>query len=266
MAEKLGDQNGASKLVFVDDLEHLLKKVNIKGSTFANTLDDMYTTDAQEVTVEHRKQTSLNVRLSLAGGVPQEVFSECFGAGTIGGLHSRFMFGVCPSDYSGYCWVPPQGEDAMDGRTPAGVEIDPSAWQEKIRWQRELKLHGRAVEIALKAAIICACFDRRGKLTVDQLGPALVFARYQDAVHRRFEPNPGKNDDACFENDVNKYLRDRAPNGDWLSRKEMLDKLNAYRYGSGVVNRVLSAMCQNRIIELDKEGRKLVLRLVVDKR
>jgi hypothetical protein len=282
LASRIGDQGGASKLVFVDELEHLLKKVNIKGSAFANTLDDAYTTDAQEAVVANRVHIPLHVRLSLAGGIPEEGFSEAFGAGTVGGLHSRFLFGVCPSNYPGYCWIPPQGSPALERRNeivegeetpfsgdsssrPSRIEIDPSVWTEKVRWQRELKLHGRAVEIALKAAIISACFDRRGTLTADQLGPALAFARYQDAVHRRFEPNPGKTDDACFENDVKKYLHDRASEGVWISRKKMLDGINAYRYGSGVTNRVLAAMSQNRIIELSKEGRTHVLRLVLDK-
>lgn len=280
MAQKIGDVGGASKLVFVDELEHLMKKVNIKGSTFANTLDDAYTTDAQQATVEHRKEIPLHVRLSLAGGLPEEVFSEAFGAGTVGGLHSRFMFGVCPSSYPGYCWAPPQGRPALErtdaseefdslpasaGR-PSRIDIDAAVWKETARWQRELNLHGRAVEMAMKAAIISAAFDNRGTLTVAQLRPALAFARYQDAVHRRFLPNPGKNDDAMLENDVTKYMQEHAPHGDWINRKKMLDAINAYRYGSNVINRVLAAMSQNRIIELNKIGRQLVVRLVVDKK
>ena len=272
MAQKLGDQNGDSKLVFVDELEHLMKKVNIKGSTFANTLDDAYTTDAQMTTVEHRKEVPLNVRLSLAGGVPEQGFSEIFGAGTVGGLHSRFMFGVCPNSYPGYCWVPPQGGPVLDRDAtdefsvtarPSRIEIDQSVWAEKIRWQRELKLHGRAVEIALKAATIAACFDNRGTLTADQLGPALAFARYQDAGHRRFEPNPGKNDDACLESDITKYMQDRAADGHWINRRKMLKEVNAHRYGSGVTNRVLAAMSASMVIELGKDGRELVIRLVL---
>jgi hypothetical protein len=280
LAQKIGDQNSASKLVFVDELEHLLKKINIKGSTFANTLDDVYTTDANRVTVEHRKEIIFDVRLTLAGGVPEEGFSETFGAGTVTGLHSRFMFGVCPNDYPGYCWAPPQGSPALERGEPTGddsmsfststrptaVSIDPAVWDETRRWQRELKLHGRAVEIGIKAAVIAAAFDNRGTLTADQLGPALAFARYQDALHRRFLPNPGKNDDACFESDVVKHLNDRAADGQWINRRQMMKDINAHRYGSGVANRVLAAMKQSGLIELGTAGRQLTIRLCLDKR
>jgi hypothetical protein len=282
MAQKIGDQNGASKLVFVDELEHLMKKINIKGSTFANTLDDVYTTDSNRVTVEHRKEILFDVRLTLAGGVPEEGFSETFGAGTVTGLHSRFMFGVCPNDYPGYCWAPPQGSPALERSSseptaddsmpfststrPTAVTIDDAVWEETRRWQRELKIHGRAVEIGIKAAVIAAAFDNRETLTAAQLGPALAFPKYQDALHRRFLPNPGKNDDACFEHDVTQYLQDRAAHGEPTGRREMLQFINAYRYGSGVINRVLSSMSQNRVIELGNAGRKLTVRLCLDKK
>jgi len=275
LAQKIGDQSGESKLVFVDELEHLLKKLNIKGATFANTLDDAYCGDENVMMVEHRKEIAFHARLSIAGGIPEEGFAEAFGAGTVTGLHSRFMFGVCPSDYAGYCWHPPEGGPALNREyipeneleftthRPGRITIDPSVWTEKTRWQRELKLDGRAIEIGIKAAIIAAAFDNRGTLTGDQLGPALAFAKYQHMIHRKFLPNPGKNPDAEFGIAVVRYLEEHAPDGEWINRRGMLRALHANRYGAPVISRVLGALQLNGDIELKRNGHQLLIRLVV---
>src|SRR5258706_7167094 len=156
MAETIGNANGETRLVFVEELEHLMKKVNYEGSTFANFLNDAYYRDQQQLVVARRKQIAFNARLTLAGGVPEQGFEEVFGAGSVTGLHSRFIFGLCPSNFAGYIHHPPDGdpvlkyraeddpEFALEPQRPQAITIDPDVWKETARWQRELKLSGRS--------------------------------------------------------------------------------------------------------------------------
>jgi hypothetical protein len=277
MAEIIGNANGNSRLVFVEELEHLMKKVNYEGSTFANFLNDAYYRDQQTLVVARRKQVAFNARLTLAGGIPEQGFEEVFGAGSVTGLHSRFVFGVCPSKFEGYVYHPPEGEPALQNipedhpdfafqdKRPHAITIDASVWKETARWQKDLKLSGRSIEAAMRAAYICAAFDCRGTLTAANLGPALAFAQYQESVHKRFQPNPGKNGEAIVGEATMRYLRDHGADGGWLNRRTMLAAIGAYHYGAATVNRALEALQRAGELELTKAGRQLLVRLALDR-
>jgi hypothetical protein len=277
LAYVIGDQHEMSKLVFVDELKHLLIKLNYTGATFAELLNDIYYRDVNRLVVAGRKEIMFSCRMSLAGGVPEDGFAETFGAGTTGGLHSRFLFGVCPSNHI-FSYRPLSGElsalnrsteseygEPIENPRPSRVEISADAWAETRRWRTELKLNGRNIELAVKAAMIAAAFDNRGTLTAAQLGPALAFAKYQENMHRRFEPNPGKNGEAIVADNVLRYLRERGQLGEWLNRRKMLHDINAYREGPGTANRALSNLAQFNEIELGKVGRQQTIRLCLDK-
>ncbi|MGD1082742.1 MAG: hypothetical protein ABR881_30885 [Candidatus Sulfotelmatobacter sp.] len=104
----------------------------------------------------------------------------------------------------------------------------------------------------MKAALIAAAFDCRETLTAADLGPARAFAQYQESVHRRLQPNPGKNGEAVVAESVLRYLRTHGPNGEWLNRRQMLKEIHAYHYGPGTVNRALAGLQQNNEIETIK--------------
>jgi hypothetical protein len=277
MANAIGDQNTATKLVFVDELKHLMVKLNYQGSTFAEFLNDVFYTDVNRLVVAQRREILFSCRMSLAGGVPEEGFAETFGAGTTGGLHSRFLFGVCPSEFGGYSWHPAEGAPALERPSsedadtfttprPSKIEIDPDVWIETGRWRKELRLSGRSVEVAMKAAVISAAFDNRGTLKASHLGPALALAKYQEEVHRRFEPNPGKNPEAMVAENALRYLRSRGANGQTIDRSRLLNDINAYREGPATANRALKALEENGEIEQFRAGRKRCIRLCLDRR
>jgi hypothetical protein len=270
-------------LVFVNELAHLLAKVNYEGATFEQFLNDAYYQDEQMLTVARRKQVIFNCRLSLGGGLPNDKFEELFGVGTAGGFHDRVVFGVCPSKIEPYPWRPLDGDsplaheladdsinevpfDNLPAPAPSGrpqpVTVDVSVWEEKTRWQRELDLSGRTVEAGIRAAIICAAFDCRETLKVSDLGPALAFAKYQHEVHRRFEPNPGKTNEAIVTHKILNYLRQHAPDEEqYVNRREMILSIHAYDYGASVATRALAALEATGEIEQVKSGRQWLLRL-----
>jgi len=284
MAERIGDVGGAKRLVFVNELAHMLAKVNYEGSTFEQFLNDAYYQDLQELTVARRKQILFNCRLSLAGGLPENKFEELFGVGTAGGYHDRVCFGVCPTKRVPFEWEPLDGISPLlpelsseqtsddDGfgaapeflRTvrPQQVTIEPDVWKEKSRWEKELGIGGRAAEAGIRTAIIVAAFDCRGTLCAADLGPALAFAQYQADVHRRFEPNPGKTNEAVITQKILNYLTEHEPNGEkYLNRRKMFLSTHAYEFGPSVALRAMSSLESSGEIEQVKQGREWVIRL-----
>ena len=283
MAEMIGNVMGAPRLVFVNELAHLMSKVNYEGSTFEQFLNDAYYQDEQMLTVARRKQIVFNCRLSLCGGLPEEKFEELFGAGTVGGFHNRMIFGVCPTNPEPFPWRPldepsplllelastatlsseenPFGEAETMMRRPQPIVVHPAVWAEKTRWEKELGLSGRAAESGIRAAIICAAYDCRGELKASELGPALAFARYQDDVHKRFEPNPGKTNEGILAHKARTYLNLHCPDGErWIGRREMLTNINGYDFGASVALRALQALEAAGEIEQIKVGRQWLVR------
>src|SRR6185312_13264172 len=96
LVEKLQDaEPGAIRLVFVDELAHLLAKAAIERSSFPYILNTAYYEDQQSGGTKG-KLFSVDCRLSLSGGVVEQLFGDSFGMATTGGLYDRFIFGLCP--------------------------------------------------------------------------------------------------------------------------------------------------------------------------
>jgi hypothetical protein len=99
-------------------------------------------------------------------------------------------------------------------------------------------------------------------LRVADLGPAFAFARYQDAVHKRLEPNPGKTNEAIVSYKILAYLRQHEPDGeDYVNRRDMFNAINAYDFGPSVATRVMQALEASGEIEQIKSGRQWLVRL-----
>jgi hypothetical protein len=288
MAEFIGDLHGAKRLVFVNELAHLLAKVNYQGSTFEQFLNDAYYGDEQTLTIARGKKIVFNCCMTLAGGLPEDKFDELFGAGTIGGFHDRALFGVCPTKFAPFEWNPlegespiadelatplvpesesPFGEEESHSLRPQTVSVDRAVWAEKNRWQKEYGIGGRAAEAGIRAAIIAAAFDNRGTLRVENLGPALAFARYQEFVHKRYAPNPGKTNEGICSHKILAYLKQHAPapECEWLNRRSVILATNCHDYGPGVAIRACLGLESVGEVEQSKSGRQHLVRLNPDR-
>jgi hypothetical protein len=287
MAEFIGDLGGAPRLVFVNELAHLLSKVNYQGSTFEQFLNDAYYQDEQTLTIARGKQIIFNCAMTLAGGLPEDKFEELFGLGTIGGFHDRALFGVCPTKFDPFEWKPLEGEsplaseldfsvpetessfgaESVDANRPRAVTVDHAVWSEKNRWQKEYGIGGRAAEAGIRAAIIAAAFDCRDRLKVSDLGPALAFARYQEFVHKRFAPNPGKTNEGIAGHKILSYFKQNAPPPDcaWLNRRTVILETHCHDYGPGVAIRAFVGLESIGEIEQTKSGRQTLVRLNPDR-
>ncbi|HWY20032.1 MAG TPA: hypothetical protein VNX26_02365 [Candidatus Acidoferrum sp.] len=280
LAKQIGDIGGASRLYFTDELEHLLLKAAIQGSTFATVLNTAFYEDQQELIIAHSQRVPFNCRFSLAGGVVDERFNDLFGAATTGGFYDRFIFGVGPSGYS-YSYRSFSGEPLLKAKDPADVdegfdttvehpvpvEISSDVWAERDRIQEELKIapgERRVLELGIRCALIAASLDGRRVLKAADLGPMKAFVAYQLRVRKTLKPNPGKNPEAIVACKFLDYLDEHSPNGEFLNRRKMISDTRASQdWGPSTVNRVLSALELAGDIEQSKSGRQLLVRRVV---
>ena len=56
------------------------------------------------------------------------------------------------------------------------------------------------------------------------------------------KPNMGKNQSGELSQKIVDYLKQYAPEGEWIKLRSMLQKTHAFRYGSDLVNRVLNTL------------------------
>ena len=199
LIKKAGDAGGRSRLLYPDELAHLLEKGQILGASFARVLTSAFYYDKDELIIAGGKVLKYHARLSVAGGVVSEQFADLFGSVTTGGLYDRFLFGQAPTG-ARYLWEPlplpivVQQPKWLDMFCP--VTLDASVFTERNRWIIEGHIDDRVAEIAIRCAVVCASVDGRTRLTGNMLGPAFHLAKYQMKVRAFLQPNPGENPDA----------------------------------------------------------------------
>jgi hypothetical protein len=244
LAQSIGDASGKAVLLYPDELSHLLTKAKIENASFPQVLNDLFYEDFQKLTVVHRKEITLNTRLSIAGGIVTEQFDDCFGAATTTGLYDRFLFALGPEHFS-YVWKPFDEEPVEI--SPTRVEIDSSVFDERKRWRTELEIEPRVAEIAFRSAIICASFDGRTVLHANDLGPALALAKCQMRIRQFLKPSRAQNAEAVVVNKIVSYLKLHEG---WVNRRELVQKTHVMdRFGPTVVQRAFAALRSTGDIE-----------------
>lgn len=256
---KLSDADGATRLVSPDELGHLLSKAHIENASFPFVLNRAYYQTNFEQTSARGKVIQFNCMLSFIGGVVDADFGHLFDFATVGGLHDRFIFGLCPDGFK-FVYRPFEGGPERFDSPLTAVTVDPEVWEAKDEWVRTMpNLSGRCAEHALRVAGICAAFDGRKRLRVSDLGPARAFAENQARVRLILQPNPGENPDAKCAFAIVNALKRHAPDGQWFSRRSLYRQIHAERHGAGVFNRALTNLQYNGEIEMQAKSMELRL-------
>jgi hypothetical protein len=259
MLAHLDGVSGINRLLFLNELGHLLEKATIEGSSFSFVLNDAYNSDDLSATLAKSKKVSFNCRLSIAGGLVDDIFGELFGSKSTGGLHDRFIFGLCPKPFT-FLYRP--YDLTPEKLNPIITEAEQEIWDVRDEWvNNNPGLTPRIAEHALRVAAICAAFDGRNVLRAKDLGPALEFARYQVRVRLVLEPNPGKNPDAQCSFSILGWLQAHAPNGELLPKRALYSGIHADRVGYTIFDRALKNLAFNQEIQLDKIGKQNVVGL-----
>jgi hypothetical protein len=252
LAEYMADAHGAQRLLYPDELGHLIDKAKIEHSSFPRILNTAFYEDEQELTVMKRKVVKFKSRLTAHGGIVEDEFGDLFNRVTTHGFYDRFLFGPCPDPYS-LRWRDRSSAKAADLPRAVLVKVPRSVYDEIDHWRNGLKME-RVAELALRAAVICASFDERTTLYVKDLGPAFALAQYQMRARILLQPNTGENSDSRCYVKVRNWLKEHPQ----TTRHELDRGIHASeRLGPSVFNRCLREMSFNGVIEID--GKKIQL-------
>jgi hypothetical protein len=204
---------------------------------------------------------TVNCHLSITGGVVETEFEDLFGSATTRGFFDRCLFGFGPTGHSfDYVEFP----DAWHGkgeRIPAPVKIKGEVWEALKEWRKANPVeHHRIIELCLRAALICAAYDRRKVLTAEQLKPALALAEYQKRVRAILQPSDAVTLDGRITEAFLRYLR-RLPPGEGITQRELFDKAKIYRMGAPAGLRVLNVLVANGTLR-ESTGKRRDTRLI----
>ena len=276
--DTVGDRGGKSYLLSVDELQHLMNKASIRASSYFKVLDILFGRTDYFVTVEKRKPLHFNARLSIAGCVVEEKFSDCFTSESETGLYSRFMFGLCPSDYKYFYkgepneFGPPLLEPEIPFDKDAGMKpiasglkvpgINPDVWEANEEIAKKENMSTRILEIVTRCARICAAIDGQSEICAAGLKPFYALARYQVEVQKRLTTVQGLNHEALAgELMLNKC---NTKPGEWFRMRDVCHKTGAYRFGPSTCHRAIDALEKTGDVDVDyqtpaKGGKKVKL-------
>jgi Bifunctional DNA primase/polymerase, N-terminal len=247
---RLSKADGQSRLLFVDELSHLLAKSQIEGASFPFLLNQAYYQQSFEILASRGREVSIHCNLSIIGGVVEQSFDTAFGAASVGGLYDRFALAQAPSGYQFDYRPCPHGQVlSMD---PADVTVDPQVWETKSELVKTLGINPRVFEIGLKVAAVCASVDGRSVLKASDLEPVIPFVTYQSDARKVLQPNAGENVDGILASKFLNYIERHGAHGEWLEVRTLLRHTRAYDYGVGY-QRVLDGLMRGG--EIDQHGR-----------
>jgi hypothetical protein len=197
-----------SLLVDLDEWQHLFSKANIEHSSFTSFLQSAFYRRAHNVIIGGGFDIELTCALTFIGGIVQDEFEECFGARSMGGLHDRFMFGLCPEGFN-FLYRPFEG--APETINPISVRIDRDVWEMIDALRKSNTSIGREAEIAARVAHVCASFDGRPVLHAKDCEKSVeAFIAEQIKIRDFLKPNDGLTNDAKCANALLDWLRRNA--------------------------------------------------------
>ena len=258
LLRKIGNANGQTRLVNVDELGFLLERAALEGASFPYILDRSYYKTAYTLTTSGGKEILFNCRLSVIGGVTlaregaYESFGDLYGSQTVGGMFDRTLLGLQPTGWE-YEYLPFSGPSlGFDIMKLKPVTIGDDVWEAKNAWVKQYKLNPRVTESCIRVAGICASYDGRSILHPKDIETSVVaLAKYQTRLRLILQPNTGKNDDGKLSGKFRSYLQRHASIGAWVSERKMLRDTNAYDYGTRA-EKVLASLEYNGEIERGK--------------
>jgi hypothetical protein len=250
---------GNSRLFSPDELGHTLEKLQIERSSLSFLLSTAFYKTDFSVRMAKQSRVQFNCILSVLGGLVEDRFSDLFNAATTGGLHDRFVFGLCPD---GFRLEYRPFEGLPEVIRPVAVKIHPDVWLCKSVWEKESQISPRVSENAIRAATICAAFDGKSLLTVNDLKPHHAFAEYQARIRTILKPNPGENFEAQLAHKFLDFLKRNR--GAIVTRRQLFHATRAYDKGPSTADRALGMLIANGDVVEASLGKAKALRLAFE--
>jgi hypothetical protein len=203
-----------SVLINPDEWSHLFAKARIPDASFPTVMTTSFYRRNQIFTLGGQgggKEYMLNLQMSFIGGIVEDEFDTVFGAGSLGGLYDRFLFGRAPDGFHwNYRDCPFEQKMQWAEWNLKPVTIDPSVYEVVKTWSQKNPGLGRVAEICVRIAVIYASLDGRPGITGKDMEPLKDLALYQVGLRQTFRPNPGKNPDAVFANKALAWIQKHA--------------------------------------------------------
>jgi hypothetical protein len=252
--------DAGSTLVYPDELLHTLEKANILNSSLSTVLTTAFYKD-EDGTVTKDTRIKYHGRMSLIGGILPSMFGKGFGSGSVGGLYDRFAFAQAPTG-SRLLYRPV--DKTVEAIKPIPVPMDADVWEWRDAWVKaNPDVSTRVIEIAMRIAYICACYDHR-PLRAKDMGPAIELAKYQAGMRELLKPNEGVTLEGQVEEAIASWMKRYASDGRWVWGKDLKDGIHAYRRGLGfrIYRAALTNLGQEGDFEVVIKGQQTKLRLL----
>ena len=241
LARKCAEAKGAPRLFSPDELGHMLEKSHIENASFPFVLNLAFYKTQFELRMGKKEVANFDTSLSIVGGIVSDRFDELFSHSSTAGLYDRFLFGACPGGFK-FSYFPFEDEPRRFDLVTVGVH--PEVWVEKEIWLTEdFQLEPRVVEIALRAATICAAFDGRTLLRAKDLTAARELASYGQKIRNYLRPNEGENPEAKITAKFLAYLKRLG--GREVTKRVLFHDCGAERCGLTIADRALKALVAN---------------------
>jgi Domain of unknown function (DUF3854) len=250
-----GDAMGNPRLFAPDEMGHVMEKMQIDRSSLAFIFTRAFGQDRFQVTQSNKAKKEgpafFDCHLSIAAGIVQDLFENAFGFFSVGGFYDRILFSLCPSGYA-YDYRPFEG--APEFYNPKPVIIRPDVWEQISDWrQKDINL-GRTLEIGLRAATICAAWDRRPVLTSGDLKPMKHLVDYQKQIRLILQPNIGETLEGKITDKILRHLKS-LPEGTGVTRRTLWTQTNMYRLSLTTAERVLKILISNGALS-EQQGKR----------
>jgi hypothetical protein len=257
------DYNPKPFLLVQDEIRVTFNKMDIKGSSLPNMLNDLFYHD-DFGTASKQGSWTCCARLSVVGGLTcdgPDDFAEVYGAATCQGTFDRTIFGLFPPDWEfDDLWQPPvvsPGADITDNlpvmRRPQPCAVPAWAYEKVKVWKRgNPETRRRLGELALRVALITSSMNHDRQITEECLRCAIEFIEWQEAIRAEYSPSETDDLDGRAERAVIRAL-EKQP--DWIEWRDLCQKNNLHRAAKSAVrlNRVKKALIYEQIIEEEYE-------------
>ena len=237
-----------SLLIDLDEWSHFFSKAGIENSSFTSFLHTAFYKRRQNIVAGRGKELELDCALSFIGGIVEDEFDTCFGAASLGGLHDRFTFGLCPQGFN-FMYRPFEG--GQEVFKPVAVQIAPEVYELVAAIRKDKPTIGREAEIAVRGAQVCASFDGVNVLDA-KYGERMIRSMIaeQSKVREHLKPNAGVTVDAQVSNALVSWLLRNALNGKLVMERDVRHGLRKTlaRFGAGTLGYATTNLVRQGVI------------------
>jgi hypothetical protein len=251
-------------LLSVDELQSMLQKCRVEGSTLGPMLASLFEGDPVGMATKDNQQSITNGLLGLQGAITTESWEGIWTKGTereLGLLNRLFLvsgtprgkvFSPKPVDPVKYAGLQTEVNHQLNNAGPIGFSADGRAVLEKFYYDLDLQEEEstRLDTLSKKLSLILAASSDKKEIDADVATAAVAMCEYQLKVRRLLAPSQAATLMAATETKIRKFLElhpDKSFYASTIADKTGLKK----RVGIGTVQQALLGMEKGSEVSVD---------------